>query len=217
MVCPGGEGFHEPGGKQNRFMRRKIMVFLVLFVSLSLIYGSAAYYFLAPRTLQSFMGFAVYSETGSLSGYVPGSPLSVPINQTVRWHLQVTNMVGTVQFARVIARLGNLSTTTPTVNESGNAPVVGVLEKFVATGATENMNFNWTILSTSKAGQQVSVRLAVNGGSPASPPVSGRTGQDFRLVFELWTYDLSSSTFQYGWRGQSSRVGTWLQVWFNVP
>ncbi len=198
-------------------MLRKTMVFLVLFVSLSLIYGSATYYFLAPRALQPFMGFAVYSETGSLSGYVPGSPLSVPANLTVQWHLRVTNMMGTVQFARVIVRLGNLSTTTPTVNDSGDAPVVGVLERFVATGATENMNFNWTILKTIKAGQQESIRLSVNGGTPISPRVSGQTGQDFRLVFELWTYDLSSGSFQYGWRGPSSRVGTWLQVWFNAP
>ncbi len=163
------------------------------------------------------MGFAVYSETGSLSGYVPGSPLSVPLNQTVHWRLQVTNMMGTVQFARVIVRLGNLSTTTPTVNESGDAPVLGVLEKFVATGGTESMNFNWTILKTIKSGQRESVRLSVNGGTPITPPVIGENGQDFRLVFELWTYDTGSGSFQYGWRGSSSRVGTWLQVWFNAP
>ncbi len=198
-------------------MLRKTMVFLLLLVSLSLIYGSATYYFLAPRAYQPFMGFAVYSETGSLSGYVPGSPLSVPINQTVHWHLQVTNMMGTVQFARVIVRLGNSTTTTPTVNESGDAPVVGVLEKFVATGETENMNFNWTILSTSRVVQQESVRLMINGATPISPPVSSRAGQNFRLVFELWMYDLPSGSFQYGWRGPSSRVGTWLQVWFNAP
>ncbi len=199
-------------------MLRRTMVFLVLFISLSLIFGSATYYFLAPRAFQPFMGFAVYSETGSLSGYVSGpSTVSVPTNQTVHWHLQITNMMGTVQFARVIARLGNLSTTTPTVNQPGDAPMVGVLEKFVAAGETENMNFNWTILSTSRISGQDSVRLRVNGDTPISPSVSGRTGQDFRLVFELWTYDLSSGSFQYGWKGPSSRVGTWLQVWFNAP
>ncbi|TMI25225.1 hypothetical protein E6H36_06865 [Candidatus Bathyarchaeota archaeon] len=199
-------------------MLRKAVVFLVLFVSFSLVYGSATYYFLSQRALQPFMGFAVYSETGSLSRYVNGSSLSVPFNQTVHWNLQVTNMMGSVQFARVVARLGNSSTTSPTASRPGDAPVVGVLERFVATGATENMNFNWTILSTNKVGQQVSVRLRVNGGSPVSPPVSAsRLGQDFRLLFELWMYELSSDTFQYGWRGSSSRVGTWLQVWFNAP
>ena len=124
--------------------------------------------------------------------------------------------MGTVQFARVVVRLGNLSTRTPTADEPGEAPVVGVLERFVATRQTENMNFNWTILSTNRPSQQWSLRLSVDGGAPISPPVSSRTGQDFRLVFELWTYDVSSSSFQYGWKGPSSRVGTWLQVWFNA-
>lgn len=159
------------------------------------------------------MSLGVYSETGSLAGYVPGPGEAVPTNQPVRWRLQVVNMIDTVQFARIVVRLGNASTLSPTVDGSATSSIIDVRERFVASGETQTIDFNWTILSVVPRGGLVGLNLTLNGGPTVSPVETARLGQNFRLIFELWTYN--QSDFEYGWRGPSSRVGVWVQVFFN--
>jgi hypothetical protein len=61
----------------------------------------------------------------------------------------------------------------------------------------------------------VFINMTING-QQVSPPVGAVLGQRFRFFFELWTYDVASNSFQYGYKGQNSRVGLPLQVWFNA-
>jgi hypothetical protein len=90
------------------------------------------------------------------------------------------------------------------------------MERFVSDGETSNIDFTWTIESTNRTGDLVFVNLQINGQSVSSGPVGAVSGGKFRLIFELWTFDLASGSFQYGYPGEISQVGTWLQVWFNV-
>ena len=198
-------------------MQRRTIVFLVLLVSFTTVYSSAGFYLLSPRAFQPFMSFAILSEQGTLSGYVPGSGLTVPPNQTIGWHLEITNRMGAVQFVRVVFRIGNLTIANPNeTSPASNVPSIGTFEKFIPDQYTDTLSFNWRVVSVVQTGGMVFPRVQINDQSPILSPVGAATGRDLRLMFELWTFDTATGTFQYGWKDGDVVFGDWLQVWFDL-
>jgi len=196
-------------------MKHRLATYLVIFISLATIFTSATFYIISPKPAQSYMGFGVYSQQG-LQGYVPGN-MTVTPPQTLNWNLTVANRTGREQFIMVIVRLGNSTTFSPNVTSPATPlPELGRIDRFVSDGETSNINFTWTVESTNQTGAVVFLNLRINGQSVSSSPVGAVSGLDFRLIFELWTFDLSSGSFQYGYPGEFAQIGTWLQVWFST-
>jgi len=192
-------------------------------LSFSLVYGSAAFYILSPRPHQPFLAFGVFSPEGVLSGFSSGTNMNVTINQVLNWHLVVTNEMGSVQYVRIVYRLGNSSTAAPTSVEPSTAACISELLTpncletyvFIAPGREADPVFTWSVQSENVTVGVTRLHLLVNG-QQFSSSVGALNGRNFRFIFELWTFDQASNSFQYGWQGSFSRVGTWLQVWFNA-
>jgi len=121
------------------------------------------------------------------------------------------------EFVRIIARIGNSSTPTPNATTpSTTLPELGRMERFINDGATSRINFTWTIVSSNQNSGSVYLNVSINGQpSLSSAPVGTKPGGFFRLIFELWTFDPLSGSFQYGYPAQTSQMGTWLTVWFK--
>jgi hypothetical protein len=197
--------------------QRRFSLFLILFVSLTAIFSSVTFYAMSAKPSQSFVGFGVYSQRG-LQGYIPNSNLSVPMGQTLNWTFEVTNRMNKPEFIMVITRIGNSTTLTPNATTpSTTLPELGRTERFINDGATSRINFTWTIVSSYQNAGLVYLNVSINGQSTlSSAPVGTKQGGYFRLIFELWTFDPISGSFQYGYPGLSSQVGSWLQVWFKT-
>jgi hypothetical protein len=45
---------------------------------------------------------------------------------------------------------------------------------------------------------------------------SASNGYNFRLIFELWTWNTDSANFQFGWFAPVEIRVAWLQLWFNA-
>ncbi len=196
-------------------MKHRLATYLVVFISLATIFTSATFYIISPKPAQSYMGFGVYSQQG-LQGYVPGNMTITP-PQTLNWNLTVANGTGREQFIMVIVRIGNSTTFSPNVTSPATPlPELGRLDRFVSDGETSNINFTWTVESTNQTGDLVFLNLQINGQSVSSAPIGSVSGSNFRLIFELWTFDLSSGSFEYGYPGEFAQIGTWLQVWFST-
>jgi len=196
-------------------MKHRLATYLVIFISLATIFTSATFYIISPKPAQSYMGFGVYSQQG-LQGYVP-SNMTITPPQTLNWNLTVANRTGREQFIMVIVRLGNSTTFSPNVTSPATPlPELGRIDRFVSDGETSNINFTWTVESTNQTGGVVFLNLRINGQSVSSAPIGSVSGSNFRLIFELWTFDPSSGSFQYGYPGEFAQIGTWLQVWFST-
>jgi hypothetical protein len=197
-------------------MHRRFALFLILFVSLAAIFSSVTFYAMSAKSSQSFIGFGVYSQRG-LHGYVPSNNLTVPTGQALNWSFAITNRMNKAEFVLIVARIGNSSTpppnaTTPTTT----LPELGRMERVINDGATSRINFTWTIVSSNQKSGLVYLNVSINGQSSlSSAPVGTKPGGFFRLIFELWTFDPLSGSFQYGYPAQASQMGTWLQVWFK--
>ena len=196
---------------------RRFALFLIMFISLTAIFSSVTFYAMSAKPSQSFIGFGVYSQRG-VQGYIPNSNLTVSTGQALNWTFAVTNRMNRAEFVLIIARIGNSSTPTPNATTpSTTLPELGRMERFINDGATSRINFTWTIVSTNQNSGLVYLNVSANGQSSfSSAPVGAKPDGFFRLIFELWTFDPVSGSFQYGYPAQTSQVGSWLQVWFKT-
>ena len=196
---------------------RRLALFLILFVSLTAIFSSVTFYVTSARPSQSFVGLGVYSQRG-LQGYIPNSNLTVARGQTLNWTFAITNRMNKAEFVMIITRIGSNSTLTANAtNPATTLPQVGATERFVNDGETSRINFNWTVESSYQTAGLTYLNVSFDSQPTiSSAPVGTASGRNFRLIFELWTFDAVSGSFQYGYPGQTSQVGVWLQVWFNA-
>src|SRR3989441_13171966 len=197
----------------------RVTIFLVIFISLTAIFSSVTFYAMSAKPSQAFIGLGLYSQRG-LQGYIPNSNLTIPTGQTLNWTLAVTNRMNKAEFVLINTLIGNFSSTAPNATTPSTPPsttLLGGTEQFINDGETSRINFNWTIESSYQTGRLTYLNVSINGQSAvSSAPVGAASGRNFRLIFELWTFDPASGSFQYGYPGQTSQVGNWLQVWFNA-
>ena len=161
------------------------------------------------------MAWGVFSPGGSLSNYFSGSEANVTVGKSLSWHFAVTNRMGSIQYAQIVYRLGNSTSASPNATVSGDAvPQLGNSSIFIPNEQTALMNFTWSIASRISRGGLIFLNMTING-KQVTTSVGTVGGQRFRFFFELWTFDVASNSFQYGYKVQNSRVGVPLQVWFN--
>ena len=195
-------------------MQRRILVLLLLFGSFSLIFSSVAYYSLSRPPSQEFMAWGIFSSSGDLANYFSGAGENVTVGRVLNWHFEITNQMGSIQYVQVIYRLANSTSTSPNATASGNTPQLGNSSIFIPNTRTASVNFTWSISSRSAQGRMILISMVINGRQVSST-VGATGGQRFRFFFELWSFDVGSDSFQYGYKGQNSRIGVPLQVWFN--
>ena len=172
---------------------------------------------MSAKPSQSFIGFGIYSQRG-LQGYVPNSNLTIVTGQSLNWTFAVTNRMNKAEFVMIITRIGSNSTLSPNATTpTTTLPQLRATEQFINDGETSRISFNWTIESSYQVAGLTYLNISIAGQSPiSSAPVGTPSGRNFRLIFELWTFDPVSGSFQYGYPGETSQVGVWLQVWFNA-
>jgi len=195
---------------EERILQDKLVVFFILLVSFAAIFSSATFYALSPRASQSLMAMGIYSRTGLLGYTAPATNSTVTSGDRLNWTLSVINSMGSAQFVMIKARIAN--STFPSSNSTAPStfPEIVAPERFVGDGETSNISFDWALQSvTPQSGGRLLLNLEVEG----NPVVI--TGDSFRWIFELWTYDLVCACFHYGYGPQNSSTGVWLQIWFN--
>ena len=161
------------------------------------------------------MAWGIFSPAGTLSNYFSGSETNVTLGRVFNWHLAITNQMGSIQYVQVVYRLGNGTSADPNARfPASSIPQLGNSSIFIPNAQTALLNFTWSIDSKEVRGGMVFLNMTINGRQ-VSPPVGAVGGQKFRFFFELWTYNVESNSFEYGYLGQNSWIGLPLQVWFN--
>jgi len=154
------------------------------------------------------------------SGYYPGNDSNLRPNIYIRWYLGVTNFMGNVQLVAIRVKLGNQSIAAPNDTQAlpSPAPIVVEFMRFLENNETWEMPFFWKIsnATTTLEGSTRILELGINNETFVLQDSSARNGYNFRLIIELWTWNLESQGLQFGWSAASEHRVAWLQVWFNV-
>lgn len=192
---------------------------LVIFISLNLILGMLTYVTITPRPKEKFFQLYVLGENRMAEKYYPNDNPTITLNQPVKWFLGVTNLMGSTQYIIVKVKLGNSTLNPPNESNYTESPLPTITEfrHILLDNETWEFDFKWFIERTeAKSGMLYISSININNANAPISGVGAENGSNFRLIFELWSYDVPSKQFILGWYDGEERRVNWLQLWFNV-
>jgi hypothetical protein len=193
--------------------------FITIFVISLIFYSTIAYILTTPRPTEQFFQLYVLGSNRNFTDYYPNNTNTIPLNTTVNWFIGVTNYMGSAQFVCVKIKLGNSTTSPPNTTSvtPSNLPEISNFCSILPNNATWEFPFSWKIIKIDKNIDSLYLTLSINGGKPVKiTEVSAKGGTNFRIIIELWTLDLDSGKFIFGWKTYDKKEAAWTQLWFNV-
>jgi hypothetical protein len=181
-----------------------------------------------PPAIEQFASLSVIGPTGNAGSYFTSNDSRiVGINQTVSWNIQVYNHMGSSQLFLVYVFLENrtisgpdASTNTSTDRTLTPLPLVQEYHA-VSNDETWNFQFQWALTNKTSSPSSVTIHtMNVNGRQVQNLDVSGSTvnptANNFRLVIELWSYNIPTHGFLFSYVNGKSLNSVFNQIWFTV-
>ena len=152
-----------------------------------------------------------------LKNYYPRGDSTINVGETVSWNVNVNNMMGGSEYVSVRLRLDPTKTGS---NDNVPSPYleghITEIEHVLMNNSTWTMPLDWTITSIDREENNVRIRsLNANGIDVNNLNVSSSSGS-FRMVLELWRYDIESKNFVFYWSAAGDNRSAWNHIWFNV-
>jgi hypothetical protein len=192
---------------------------IVVFITLLIVCEATAYAINLPQPRQPFFQFYVLGANHTAGGYYPMNDSNIYLREPITWYIGVVNNMGTVQLVSIRVKTSN-QTIPPPDDQLGlesPAPTVTDFAQFLQDNETWEVPFVWSISNaTSSSGATRILTVEINNQSYPATSWSASNGYNFRIIFELWTWQTDSNTFEYGWVTQETHSTAWLQVWFNM-
>jgi len=194
----------------------------VIFISATIIFSALAYVAVTPKPKEQFFQLYVLGETRIAERYYPDNNPNIPVGRLVQWYLGTTNFMGSVQYLVIKVKLGNTTIKAPDdINYIPSpAPVLLEFRKVLMDNETWELPFAWIIGEISEEGDMTYATVLVidvkDGVEVQRGQVGALNGYNFRIIFELWSFDPVTEELMFGWRAGGEQRAAWLQVWFNA-
>jgi hypothetical protein len=192
---------------------------IVLFITLLIVFELTAYVVTTPRPTEQFFQVYILSADHTAAGYYPNNDTNMRIGESITWYLGVTDNMGTMQLVSVRIKPSNATIKPPDDNlgVESPAPVITDFARFLQNNETWQTPLVWSISNaTLTSGSTRILNLEINNETYQISDWSARNGYNFRLIFELWTWQTDSNAFVFGWNANGEHRIAWLQVWFNM-
>lgn len=199
----------------SRNLRKLIVVFVILIV----LCESIAYVTTTPRPREQFFQLYVLGVNHTTSHYYPNDNTNILLGEPVTWYLGVVNNMGTVQLVSIRAKISNETIKPPNDQQTvaAAAPVITDFARVLDDNETYEISFVWSISNATQSGKTMHIlALQIDNETYTISDWSASNGYNFRLIFELWTWQTDSNAFEYGWNTAGDRHAAWLQLWFNM-
>jgi hypothetical protein len=202
--------------------KRRIRL-LQIFLTLLIVFEMGTYTSTITRPSEKFFQFYVLGSDQSVGNYYPNNLTRIVIGENIRWNLGLVNDMGSVQFVSIRVKVGNQTIDAPndTMALPSPAPFITEFKHFMQNNETWQIPFDWQIANaaTTPDGHVRIQELTIDNQTYAlNVPLtcSSMNSCSFRLIFELWTWNVDSADFQFGWWNGNQQQIAWLQVWFSL-
>jgi hypothetical protein len=192
---------------------------LAVFLTLLIVFETIAYFATTPLPREQFFELYVLGANRLLSDYYPNDDPNIMPSELIRWYVGATNFMGNVQLVAIRVKLANQTIQPPDDLEAqpSPAPLVTEFLRFIQDNETWEFPFFWQIVNgESLEGSTRILELQINNETYQIKGPMATNGYNFRLIFELWSWDLSLGALQFGWSAGGERRAAWVQVWFNM-
>lgn len=207
-------------------MRRKLklssqdMKYVLSFALIAtVIVSGAAYVFLNPAPSEQFFAFWILGGNGLAEDYYPNNNSTLVVGEPVNWTLGVYNHMGDLQYVVVRVKLLNSTLASPDELTGTPSPTPEIFEfsRILVDNETWSIPLLWKITTLTQHGQDLVLsQMSIDQVTISGNLCSAASGNNFRLVMELWFYDPSSGNLAFSWSSASGKHSVWTQIWFNA-
>jgi hypothetical protein len=192
---------------------------LAFAVVATIVASGVAYAVLNPPSSEQFYAMYILGSNGLAEHYYPNDNPNLTLDKPINWTIGVYNHMGSLQY--VVVRVKLLNSTLRSPDElSGNPSSVAPVTEFVrvlVNNETWTMPFVWKLLGVRPSARQILITgISINQATVTGDLVEAVSGINYRLVFELWFYDIPTNGLAFSWHAQSGPHSVWTQIWFNV-
>ena len=199
--------------RSSQNQRKLIVAFIILIILCETI----AYVTTIPRPREQFFQLYVLGADHMTSHYYPNNNMNIYVGEPVAWYLGVANSMGTVQLVSIRVKISNETIKLPDDQQESPGSVVTDFARFLLNNETYEIPFVWSISNaTQSSGTTRILTLQINNQAYEVSGWSARNGYNFRLIFELWTWQTDINAFEYGWNTIDMHHAAWVQLWFNM-
>jgi uncharacterized membrane protein len=205
--------------KRLKISAQDFRYLLAFAVTATIVTSGVAYGVLNPPPSEQFYAMYILGSNGLAEHYYPNDNPNLTVGQPVNWTIGVYNHMGSPEY--VVVRVKLLNSTLRSPDElTGTPSSVSPLLEFVrvmVNNETWTMPFVWTLLGLrSSVGRILITEISINQFAFTGDLAEAASGFNYRLVFELWFYDMTTNGLVFSWHAQSSQHSVWTQIWFNV-
>jgi hypothetical protein len=144
---------------------------------------------------------------------------TINIADNITWYIRVYNGMNDSEYLCIKVKLLNSTQMIP--NDVTNTPSpyseIFKIRQLVPINSTSTVPLEWSITDIEEQNGYVSIRkMMINGQELDNIDIRSLDGNDFRIVLELWKYDIATKDFNFEWSSGHDQRSVWNQIWFNV-
>jgi hypothetical protein len=205
--------------KRLKISAQDFRYLLAFIVVATIVASGVAYGVLNPPPAEQFYAMYILGSNGLAENYYPNNNPNLTVGEPVNWTMGIYNHMGSLQY--VVVRVKLLNSTLQSPNELSGTPssVAPLLEfaRVLVNNETWSIPFVWKLLGvSSSAGEVLITGISINQVVLRGNLGKAVSGINYRLVFELWFYDIATNDLVFSWHTQSTQHSVWTQIWFNV-
>jgi hypothetical protein len=187
---------------------------LVLFLIIVLAVLSALW----PKYEERFFELGLLGKDKKAEGYYPNDNSTLEVGSQILWYIYVHNHMGSVQNVSVRVKLLNSTMETPNDREHKPSPYAFFVEFPLSLSVDETLlvPFSWSILEAVSQNNSVIIKSLIVNNQTIEVNVTTFSDNSFRMVFELWVYDLSSNEYKFCWEYKNEFHSASLFIGFRV-
>jgi hypothetical protein len=202
--------------------RKFILLFaslVVLFTPIALATSSSAG---KEKDEESFLSMITLGSSMKLdASYFPSNNSTVNLGDRMNWYIMVHNGMDNSEYVAVRVKILNSTQTGPndTLNLPSPSPQVFEHRQLLARDSSAAIPLEWAIIDIDKQDGKISIkRVMINGQEIGDLGIESQNGQNFRMLLELWRYNVDTRDFEFEWSSSAhdNKRSVWNQIWFSM-
>ncbi len=187
---------------------------LLLTLGMSIVYISSI-----DRDYERFISLNTLGSNRSVSNYFPNDIPVIGLGDEMEWNIQVYNRMGNAEYIAVRVKILNSTQPMPDDKLHAPSPVMHVYEKRYVIAKDQTLTFplQWRINMIERDADVYIIKQIIMNDEIIDLDVRSVEGKDFRIVLELWKFNLESKEFEFSWLDNSNELrSVWNQIWFSI-
>ena len=171
-----------------------------------------------PRYEERFFELGLLGKDKLAKDYYLNDNYSLTLGSKVDWFIYVHNHIGSAQNVVVKVKLINSTIDLPNDLDNQPCPFDSIAEFPLSMSVNDSLivPFSWIIVEAiSQKNSTIIKQLTVND-QIVEVNVSDFSKSFFRMVFELWVYNESLQTYEFGWESEKGLSSSSINMAFRV-